>query len=377
MQAVIMAGGRGQRLQPLTLRRPKPLVPLFGRPLLGRLLEALARQGVDEVFITAGYLGGQVHDFVSTLRGGQDERGPLGHSGSAGRSAPLRLPRLHVAVEAQPRGTAGAVADLLGRLRSPFAVLSGDAVLDIDLAALVRSHVTDGNAATLCLAPGTERLRFGTVALEGRRIVRFLEKPSLGDLLPDLGLNTGCYVLDHRALAGVAPGVSVDFALDVFPRLLREGVPLGACQAARFWRDIGTLDAYRQIHFDGLSSALPWEIERGWPLPSPAPGLVPPVHLGRNVTVGSGAQIVGPTIIGDGCHIGDGATVNRSVLLGGAVVGQGASLTDCVVDEGASIPPHHHLAQAGVAGCADRTGEHARPEPEAGRSALSLVARGG
>ncbi len=346
MQAVIMAGGRGQRLQPLTLTRPKPLVPFFGRPLLAGLVDALARQGVDEVFITAGHLGGQIHDFVSTLRGDREAAVP-GVEGGAGL-----WPRLHVAVEERPRGTAGAVADLLPRLRSPFAVLSGDAVLDIDLSALERTHREGGHVATLCLAPTDERLRFGTVALDGHRIVRFLEKPALGELAPGLGVNTGCYVLEREALDGVDPSGSVDFAYDVFPRLLHAGSPLGAEVAARYWRDIGTLDAYRATHFEGLAGAMPWPVPGSAAAPQGVSretleGLV---HFGEAIRIGRGARLIGPAVLGEGCRVGDGATVARSVLLRGSQVGREASVEDCVLDEGASIPAGWHLSQAGVAG---------------------------
>jgi NDP-sugar pyrophosphorylase family protein len=340
LQAVIMAGGRGQRLQPLTSSRPKPLVPFFGRPLLAGLVDALARQGVEEVFITAGHLGGQIHDFVSAWRGEGDP------------AAASPGPRLHVAVEARPRGTAGAVADLLPHLRSPFAVVSGDAVLDLDLPALERAHRDGGQIATLCLAPTDERLRFGTVVLQGRRVTQFLEKPSLGELTPGLGVNTGCYVLERDALADVDPEAPVDFALDVFPRLLRAGHAVGALVAARYWRDIGTLDAYRDTHFEGLRGALPWPVPPSVPPPAdgPADALQGPVHFAGRAWIGRGARLVGPLVVGDGCQVGPGATVARSVLLAGSRVGAGASIVDCVLDEGASVPSGWKLAQAGVSG---------------------------
>lgn len=352
MQAVVMAGGWGQRLRPLTLKRPKPLVPLFGRPLLCYLVHHLHERGVEEVWVTAGHLGDQIEAYLATL--------------------PTDA-RLRCHVEARPRGTAGAVADLLGHLESPFLVISGDAIIDLDLESLLDAHHADGNVATICLAPAGERLRFGTIALAGRRVERFVEKPPLCEVAPGACLNTGCYILDHEALRGVAGEQPVDFALDVFPALLGRGLPVGAVAAARYWRDIGTLEAYREAHFDGLSGRLPWPLPPG--ADTRAGAAEAPVRVGRGVRVADGAEVRGPAVLGDGCVVGPGATVERSVLLDGVRVSAGATLRDCVVDAGALVPPGVHLAAAGLAG-APRGGvlgfrrvPAGRPTPASGAAA--------
>ena len=318
-----MAGGLGQRLRPLTLSRPKPLVPLFGRPLLAYIIRHLYERGVEEVWVTAGHLGRQIEAFLEVL--------------------PTDV-RLRCRVEDRPRGTAGAVADLLHHLDSPFLVVSGDAVIDLDLAAFREAHDGDGNLATLCLAPPGERLRFGAVALAGRRVERFVEKPPLGELAPGASLNTGCYLLDGEALREVPPDRPADFALDVFPRLLSRGAPLGAVAAAGYWRDIGTLEAYREAHFDGLAGRLPWT------LPPGAEMRDGPVRLGPEASVHPRAQVRGPSVLGERCAVGPGALVERCVLLDGARVGAGASIRDCVVEAGAVVPRGVTLAAAGIAG---------------------------
>lgn len=343
-----MAGGRGERLHPLTAGRPKPLVPLFGRPLLGYLVRHLRDRGIDEIFVTAGHLGEQIAAYMAGLPGDA---------------------RLHCRRESRPRGTAGAVADLLPELRSPFLVVSGDAVIDIDLAAMLGAHREDGNAVTLCLAPPAERLRFGTVALRGRRIDRFLEKPPLADLLPQVSLNTGCYLIEAEALAGLPVEGPVDFALDVFPRLLEQGRPLGAVMGARFWRDIGTLEAYREIHFDGLRGTLPWPV----PAAGRAQGPGEPVLLGHGAEVAADARLVGPTVVGDGCSVGAGAEVSRCVLLPGARVGPGAVVRDCVLDSGARVAAGWRLAGAGV-GAAPAPAARRVPRPLAGSPAPGPLA---
>jgi len=346
-----MAGGRGERLHPLTTGRPKPLVPLFGRPLLGYLVRHLSECGVDEVFVTAGHLGEQIDTYLASLPADA---------------------RLHCRLEGRPRGTAGAVADLLPELQSPFLVVSGDAVIDIDLPAMLEVHRQDGNAVTLCLAPPAERLRFGTVALDGRRIRRFLEKPPLAELLPGVNINTGCYLVETEALTGLPPEGLVDFALDVFPRLLERRRPLGAAHGARFWRDIGTLEAYREAHFDGLEGALPWALPATAARTDETGG---PIHLGRNVEIAADARIVGPAVIGDGCRVGRGAEVSRCVLLEGASVGPRAALRDCVLDRGARVPAGWRLAGAGVAGVPASTARWAPRRRPAEAGAGSGAAR--
>jgi len=349
-----MAGGRGERLRPLTRGRPKPLVPLFGRPLLGYLVRHLHEQGVDEVYVTAGHLGRQIAEYLETL--------------------PTDL-RLRCRIETRPRGTAGAVADLLPQLRSPFLVVSGDAVIDLDLQQLAQVHAADGNVATICLAPPGERLRFGAIALAGRRVQRFVEKPPLAELAPQASLNTGCYILDASALRGLPPEQPADFALDVFPALLARGAPLGAVAAARHWRDIGTLEAYREAHFDGLGGRLPWTL----PPAEPGGGADSSVRLGRGVWIGPGARLVGPLVIGDGCRIGPRATVERSVLLDGCRVGAGAAVRDCVLDSGSAVPRGVELACAGVTGAPPaalrrRTPPAARPRPAAAQGEPATAA---
>jgi len=341
-----MAGGRGERLQPLTAGLPKPLVPLFDRPLLGYLIQHLLEHGVEEIFVTAGYRGEQIRAYL------------------AGFPADARL---HCHTEERPRGTAGAVADLRPRLRSPFLVVSGDAILDLDLPALLGAHQADGNMVTICLAPLGERLRFGTVALTGRRIRHFVEKPPLADLLPEARINTGCYVMQTEALADVPGEGLVDFALHVFPSLLARGYPLGAVAGARFWRDIGTLEAYREAHFEGLNGTLPWSLAKGTePVAAASAQIRGPVHFGSGVRIEAGARIVGPAVLGEGCRVGRGAEVVRSILLAGSAVAAGVVLRDCVVDLGARVPAGWRLAGAGVAGW-----------PAAGARSVGRVRRAG
>lgn len=319
MQAVILAGGQGTRLLPLTLHTPKPLLPIAGRPLLSYLLRHLKSQGVDEIFITGGYLGHALEDFVRR----------------DGTSSPV-----HVVREATVRGTAGAVADLAPRLRSPFLVVSGDAVLAIDVKALAAAHQRAGGPATLGVMAPVEQLRFGIVDVADGRVRRFVEKPRLDELVPGLWVNSGVYLLDREALAGVAAQGPVDFARDVFPGLKAAGHPLGAAAALRFWRDVGTAESFRDAHFEALTGKWPW--------PAPPPGapavtgaqvvIEGPVAFGEDVVVGPGTRITGPAYIGSGVRLGPRTEVTRSVLLAGSRTAGSCSVQDAVVDSGVLVP---------------------------------------
>ena len=328
LQAVVMAGGRGERLQPLTASRPKPLVPFFGKPLLGYLLAHLTALGVDEIFVTAGYLGRQVAAFT--------ERANVG------------VP-VHCTLEERPRGTAGAVMDLLPRLRQRFLVVSGDALMDLDLPALLACHRQDRNVATICLAPPGERLRFGTVDCRNRRVTAFREKPEISDLLPGSGVNAGSYLLEREALHGLDASRPLDFANDVLPALLQSGARLGALPTMRYWRDLGTLQSYRDAHFEGLRGQLPdgW-VPEGLRVDHDAPG--GPVALGPGVEVARDARIEGPAVLGAGCRLAPGARVTRSLLLGECRVGAGTWVADSVLDGGTTVPARRRIVGAGLAG---------------------------
>ena len=331
MQVVILAGGRGERLQPLTARLPKPLIPFFDQPLLGYQLDHLAAQGIDEAFITAGHLGDAITRFAAQSRTGI---------------------RLHVVQEDSARGTAGAVADLAPVLRSPFLVVSGDAVLDLDLQCLLDVHHDVEALATICTAPVAERLRFGYAEVREAVVTRFAEKPSLDELTPGMAVNTGCYLLEAETLRYCGSNCAPDFARDVFPAILGAGHRIGAAPALRFWRDIGTPTAYRDAQLEAVVGHWPWKSP-----PSARPTyvgcnaeIIGPVHLGPGVLIGAYARIVGPAYLGARSTVGPHAVVTRSVLLAGAEVGAGTCLSESVVDESVHVPTGLALGAALVAG---------------------------
>lgn len=319
MKAVIIAGGRGERLRPLTQDRPKPMVPVAGKPLIFYLLERLPAWGIRKVAITTGYLGERLRQAV-----GDGSRWGL---------------EVRYAEEPSPRGTAGGVRDLRDFLDDTFLVISGDALCELDVDRLVSVHGAGGNIATLCLAAPESALRFGLVRTHGDRVHAFAEKPTLDRLLPGAGINTGIYLLEPEALAGVPAEGMVDFAKDVFPALLASGNAIGATYATAYWRDVGTLSAYREVHAEALTGSWPWARPDGGPANVAASArLQGPVYLGAGTRVGEDAHVEGPAFVGAGCRIGAQATVRNSVLLDGARAAARSVIIDSILCEGAAAP---------------------------------------
>ena len=251
MKAVIMAGGEGRRLRPVTGETPKPLAPLLGRPVMEHILRLLARQGFSEVCAAVKY---RAEDIIARFGDGHE----LGLS-------------LTYRVEAEPLGTAGGVkncADFTGD--EDFLVISGDAACDFDLAALVRAHRDSGAAATLALYRSAEPLPYGLTVTDGEGYVRaFIEKPGWSKVVTDL-VNTGIYVLSPRAMALVPEGQAFDFAKDLFPLLLRRGEKLLGVAMEGYWCDIGSPLAYYRCCVDALEGRLQLEVGEGFAAPAGA-----------------------------------------------------------------------------------------------------------
>ncbi len=237
MRAILMAGGEGTRLRPITGGSPKPLVPLLGKPMMGHILELLRRHGFDEVCVTLRYRAGDI------LRAFGD--------GS------LWGVRLRYMLETEPLGTAGGVkncADFIGN--EDVLIISGDAACDFDLSTLWRAHRESGAAATVALCRSSEPLRYGlAVTDETGRIRSFIEKPDWPHVVTDC-INTGIYVLSPRALNAIPAGRACDFGRELFPALLAAGELLHGEVLEGYWRDIGTPLSYYQCCVDALEGRL-------------------------------------------------------------------------------------------------------------------------
>ncbi|HEX2045228.1 MAG TPA: sugar phosphate nucleotidyltransferase [Gaiellaceae bacterium] len=305
MRAVVMAGGEGTRLRPLTSNQPKPMVPIVGKPCMEHIVELLVQHGLEDVIVTLAFMP-------------QAIRGYFGAGESHGLS-------IRYSVEESPAGTAGSVKLAEEALDETFLVISGDALCDIDLGALVRFHREKDALVTIGLVSVANPLEFGIVVTdEGGRIERFLEKPSWGQVFTDT-INTGIYVLEPEVLRHVPTDRPYDFSKELFPLLLEMGRPLYGYVAEGYWQDIGNLDQYRQANFDALDEKVKLN--------------VPGIRLRGNVWVGEGVDVddleavEGPAFVGNYCRIGSRASIGPySVLMQNVTLRDHARTARSVID---------------------------------------------
>jgi mannose-1-phosphate guanylyltransferase/phosphomannomutase len=305
MKAVVMAGGEGTRLRPLTSNQPKPMVPIVGKPCMEHILELLRRSGFDEIVVTLAFMP-------------QSIRGYFGDGEAMGL-------QIDYSIEEQPLGTAGSVRLASGLLDETFLVISGDALCDVDLGSLLARHREAGAAVTIGLKSVDNPLEFGIVVTdEDGRVERFLEKPSWGQVFSDT-INTGIYVLEPEVLRHIPSDRPYDFSKELFPLLLEMGRPIYGHVLDGYWQDIGNLDQYRQANFDALDERVRLEIGglrlRG------------NLWVGEGVDIGDLEDVDGPAFIGANCRIAPEATLGAHSVLGqGVTLREGARVVRSVVD---------------------------------------------
>jgi len=310
MKAVIMAGGEGSRLRPLTSNLPKPMIPLVNRPMMEHVVNLLRQHGFDEVVVTVAYLA----NAIRTYFGDGSEFGV----------------KMVYATEETPLGTAGSVRNARDELDDRFLVISGDVLTDIDLSAIVATHDAKGAMATIGLTPVENPLEFGIVITkEDGSIERFLEKPTWGQVFSDT-INAGIFVLEPEIFDYIPAGRPVDFSSEVFPALLEEGKPLFGAVATGYWEDVGTLAAYGRAHKDILDGRVQVDI--------PGFQLASGVWLGEGARLDPSAVVEGPALIGDNCRVMAGARLGEYTVLGANVrVRNDADLERTVVHDNAYI----------------------------------------
>ncbi len=307
MQAIVLVGGEGTRLRPLTESVPKPALTLVDRPFLAYMVEWLAGHGVTEVVLACGFMPEALRE---ALGGGE----------SAGV-------RIRYVVEPEPRGTAGAirfVAEELGdELDRRFLVLNGDVLTDLDLSALLAAHADRDARATLGLHPVEDSSAYGLVSTGANgAVLEFLEKA--GERAPG-EVNAGMYVLDRSALDLIPAGEKVSIERDVFPRLVGDG--LHGLRLDGYWMDIGTPERYLQASWDILEGRVETRVA------PTAPGL----WVGAGARVAEGAAIGPRAVVGPGCQVAAGAQVSESVLLERCTVGGEAQVRGSILSAGVEI----------------------------------------
>jgi mannose-1-phosphate guanylyltransferase/phosphomannomutase len=314
MRGVIMAGGFGTRLKPLTINRPKPMVPIANRPIMEHIVTLLKRHGIT--------------DLVAILYFQPDHITSYFGDGSA-----FGVTMRYITADAD-YGTAGAVrnaGDLI--LDERVIVISGDVLTDFDLGAAIRSHEERGAEATIALTSVENPLAFGIVIADETtgRIERFLEKPTWGEVFSDT-INTGIYILEPDALRRVPPRTNVDFSKDLYPQMLREGAGLYGYVATGYWRDIGNIDEYRVAHRDILAGTVGIDLAGERREHTGAT-----VWLDATAQLGDNVTIRGTAIIDRAARIGADVVLENVVIGAGTVIGDGAELRDAVLWDGCRV----------------------------------------
>jgi mannose-1-phosphate guanylyltransferase len=320
---VILVGGQGTRLRPLTSRVPKPVVQLVDRPFISYMLEWLRGQGIDDVIMSCGFLADSVREVL-------------------GDGSQLGI-RLRFVEEPEPRGTAGALKLAEPMLDERFLMLNGDVLTDIDLRAQIAQHERTGARATLALVPVDDPSAYGVVILEQDRAVRdFVEKPGPGEVDSNL-ISAGAYVLEREILALVEPGRNVSIEREIWPRLVDDG--LYGSPSDSYWLDIGTPERYLQGTFDiiegNVETAVRERLGGDWLAIDERAEVhgraIPPAVLERGVRVAAGAHVGSLVVLGADVTVGAGSVVERAVILDGTQIGEGCELRNCILAAGCRV----------------------------------------
>lgn len=322
MKAVVMAGGEGSRLRPVTANRPKPLVPICNEPIMEHIVTLLKRHGITDIVSTLYYLGDEIKDY-------------FGDGADFGVT-------MEYSVENVPLGTAGSVKKAEHLLKDgTFLIVSGDALTDCDITKAVEFHKRKGSLATLILYRVPSPLEFGVVITDDDgRVVRFLEKPSWSEVFSDT-VNTGMYILEPEIFKYMEPGRNYDWSGDIFPRLLEEQKPMFGFIMEEYWADVGSLTQYREAQEHLMSGRVNLPIQGGELDSGRSIGancviddsatLVPPVCIGRNCKIKGKARVGPYTVIGDNSFVEEEANVERSVLWDSVYVGPNVGIHSAIV----------------------------------------------
>jgi mannose-1-phosphate guanylyltransferase / phosphomannomutase len=340
MKAVIMAGGAGSRLRPLTSNQPKPMVSLANRPIMEHIARLLKRHGFNDIVVTVQFLASVVRNYFGT---GAD----LGVS-------------LSYATEESPLGTAGSVKNAEGALDETFLVISGDALTDIDLEKVWAFHHEKEALVTVVLHREANPLEYGIVVTDEQgRIERFLEKPGWGQVFTDT-VNTGIYVIDPKVFADIPEGQAYDFSKELFPKLLARGAPLYGYIADGYWTDIGNVEAYRQAQQDALDGLVNIEMpgfeiaDHVWvgegAIIDPDARIDGPALIGEHVKIEAGATLREYCVLGNNCAIKAGATIHRATLHDNAYIGTGANIRGAVIGRNADVRANVRIEEGVVLG---------------------------
>jgi mannose-1-phosphate guanylyltransferase len=329
LKALILVGGPGMRLRPLTEDRPKPVVPLLNRPAMEHTFAYLKHYGIEEIILAMNYLPDVI-------------KGYFGDGSRCGI-------RLTYCMEKEPLGTAGAVKNAAEHLEGTFFVMNGDLFSELNLSEMMAAHRQKKAKATIALTWVEDPSAFGVVETDNnQKVKRFIEKPPLAEATTHW-INAGTYILEADVLDYIPADQHYMFERGLFPGLLEAGEPVYGFPYRGFWLDMGKPEAYYSLNMDILAarvkSPLIRPLARGGKgircgenvIIHPSAKLAPPVMIDNNCRIGQGAQLTGPVIIGQNCRIDDGAVVENAILWDNVTIGASAKLSHCIVCSRAGI----------------------------------------
>lgn len=337
MQALILAGGKGTRLRPLTVYTPKPIVPILNRPLLAYQLDLLARAGISDITLSLSYQPDKIEDM-------------LGDGSDFGVN-------LRYLTEPSPMGTAGAYKFAAGAIRETTVVFNGDILTDIDIADVVASHRSHKADATIVLAPVEDPSKFGLVETgKNSEVLRFLEKPS-PELLAETKLNTinaGIYVLEPSLLDLIPEGENSSFEYDVFPAIIKSKRPFFAhvLESGEYWRDLGTPASYLAAHQDFLSgkiSKIKPEIDNASTDRATTASVDRESIIGEGCVIKPHAKIVN-SVLGPGVHVDEKASISNSVIWAHSRISSSAEIDGAIVGRSCYIGRNTNIRAGAVLG---------------------------
>ncbi len=331
MKAVILIGGEGTRLRPLTCHTPKSIVPIINRPFLEHLLNYLHKHGIRDIILAMGYL-------------------PDAIQSSLGDGSQLGV-KITYLVEDSPLGTAGAVKNAESLLDEPFIVFNGDIITGIDLTDMVRRHREIKPEASIALTPVDNPTLYGVVETDaGGGVKRFVEKPGWDEVTGNM-INAGIYILEPEVLAHIPASTYSMFEHHLFPLLLKMGKSILSYPSNDYWIDIGTPEKYLKVNHDLLlqENGLETQPEGDSQIHQNA-RIEGAVLIGEGCVIAAGARVKGPAVLGPRCEIGEGAVIEGAVLWQGARVGKRALLRNCVVCSHAHIQDDSHIPDNCVIG---------------------------
>ena len=342
MKAVVMAGGEGSRLRPLTVGRPKPLVPIVNKAVMGHILDLLRSHGFTDIVVTLRFMASSIQDYFDD-----------------GSSYGVKLTYV---IEESPLGTAGSVKNASYLLDDePVLIISGDALTDFDLQAIVNSHRERGAQATVTLTRVPNPAEYGVVVTDDQGwITRLLEKPGWGDIISDT-VNTGLYVLSPEVLDLIPDDTPYDFSQDLFPAMLKAGAPLAGHVAEGYWCDVGTIEEYMRANADVLYNRVRLPEPIGKHLGggvyvgedvdiAPNAQLYGPIYLGRGAKIKSGVRIYGPAAIRDYSVVDNYTLIERSIIWRNNYIGESCEVRGAIIQRECSLKPKVVIFEGAVVG---------------------------